>query len=44
MSDDRIQDFFDNAGDGHIDTREANFKCDSPDPNLGCDLGVDVQG
>ena len=30
--------------EGHVDTRESNFECDNPDPNLGCDLGVDVQG
>jgi hypothetical protein len=29
---------------GHIDTREDNFKCDRPDPNLGCNLGIDVAG
>ena len=29
---------------GHVDTRQANFECEEPDPNLGCDLGVDVQG
>ena len=30
--------------EGHVDTREDNFKCDNPDPSLGCDPGVDVQG
>ena len=30
--------------EGHTDTRQFNFECDDPDPNLGCDLGVDVQG
>jgi len=30
--------------EGHVDTRHANFECDNPDPALGCDLGVDVQG
>lgn len=30
--------------EGHVDTRSANFKCDEPDPNLGCDMGIDVQG
>ena len=30
--------------EGHVDTREKNFICASPDPNLGCDLGIDVQG
>ena len=30
--------------EGHVDTRQANFECEKPDPALGCDLGVDVQG
>jgi hypothetical protein len=30
--------------EGHVDTRSRNFECDAPDPALGCDLGVDVQG
>jgi hypothetical protein len=29
---------------GHVDTRHQNFECDSPDRNLGCDLGIDVAG
>jgi hypothetical protein len=44
MNDDRIQNYFDNDDQGHIDTREANFECESPDPSLGCNLGIDVQG
>jgi hypothetical protein len=44
MSDHRTQDYFDNGGEGHIDTREANFECQYPDASLGCDLGIDVQG
>ncbi|MBI9086456.1 MAG: hypothetical protein JEZ11_22865 [Desulfobacterales bacterium] len=41
------QDYFETDEErerGHVDTRGANFECDRPDPNLGCDLGVDVQG
>mgnify|MGYP001812550392 FL=1 len=38
------QDYFDNSNDGHVDTREENFKCKNPDKRLGCDLGIDVQG
>ena len=30
--------------EGHIDTRSENFDCDSPDPHLGCDMGIDVAG
>ncbi len=30
--------------EGHVDTRESNFKCDNPEPSLGCDLGIDVAG
>lgn len=44
MADNRTQDYFDEKDDGHVDTREANFQCDTPDENLGCDLGIDVQG
>ena len=29
---------------GHVDTRRKNFECDKPDPHLGCDLGIDVEG
>ena len=41
------QDYFETDTDrteGHIDTRQHNFTCDNPDPRLGCDLGIDVQG
>ena len=40
------QDYFDNddRAEGHVDTRHFNFECDTPDPNLGCDMGIDVQG
>ena len=44
MAENRTQDYWDNGSDGHVDTREQNFKCDNPDPHLGCDLGIDVQG
>ena len=30
--------------EGHVDTRSQNFKCDNPDPALGCNMGIDVQG
>ena len=29
---------------GHQDTRELNHNCEDPDPHLGCNLGIDVQG
>ena len=41
------QDYFETDEErenGHVDTRRANFECDRPDPNLGCDPGIDVQG
>lgn len=44
MAEDRNQDYFDDNDDGHVDTRDANFQCEDPDENLGCDLGIDVQG
>jgi len=30
--------------EGHVDTRNKNQECEKPDPALGCDLGIDVQG
>ena len=30
--------------EGHADTRNNNFNCETPDPNLGCDPGIDVAG
>jgi hypothetical protein len=44
MAENRIQDYFDDKSEGHVDTRESNFQCDNPDEHLGCDLGIDVQG
>jgi hypothetical protein len=44
MADNRVQDYFDDDNDGHVDTRERNFECENPDKHLGCDLGIDVQG
>ena len=42
-----VEDYVENDEDrekGHRDTRSGNFSCDHPDPNLGCDLGIDVAG
>jgi hypothetical protein len=42
-----IQDYFETDEEreqGHEDTRQRNFECDTPDKNLGCNLGVDVAG
>ena len=44
MADNKVQDYTDDRNEGHIDTREANFDCENKDPNLGCDLGIDVAG
>jgi len=44
MADNKVQDFTDDRNEGHIDTREANFECENKDPNLGCDMGIDVAG
>ena len=41
------QDYFETdeeREEGHTDTRWKTQDCDDPDPNLGCDLGIDVQG
>ena len=34
MADNRIQDYFDDNNQGHVDTREANFQCENPDEHL----------
>jgi hypothetical protein len=39
-----VFDYFDDIAEGHVDTRESNFGCENRDENLGCDLGIDVQG
>jgi hypothetical protein len=44
MENTKREDYFDDGNDGHVDTRQENFHCDNPDENLGCDLGIDVQG
>ena len=44
MAENKTQDYFDDSDEGHVDTREANFKCEKPDENLGCDLNIDVMG
>lgn len=46
MSNDKVENYWDyeSVAAGHTDTRESNFSCDTPDPSLGCDLGIDVQG
>jgi hypothetical protein len=44
MADEKVQDYTNDDTDGHVDTREANKKCEKPDPNLGCDPGIDVAG
>jgi len=44
---DNVQDYFEDdeeREEGHVDTRNKNFECETPDPNLGCDLGIDVMG
>jgi hypothetical protein len=44
MAQHNTQDYWDDNDDGHVDTRQRNFECDSPDKHLGCDMGIDVQG
>jgi hypothetical protein len=44
MAENTKQDYWDDNDEGHVDTRAGNFECDNPDPNLGCDLGIDVMG
>jgi hypothetical protein len=43
----KVQDYIETEeerAEGHVDTRKNNFNCDRPDPNLGCDPGIDVAG
>ena len=47
MSDDHIEDYFESdheSEQGHEDTRHWIFECEDPDPHLGCEMGIDVQG
>ncbi len=47
MANARIEDHVESEWEreeGHVDTRHANFECENPDRNLGCDLGIDVAG
>jgi hypothetical protein len=44
MSENRIEEYWDDNNEGHVDTRKNNFVCSNPDKHLGCDLGIDVQG
>ncbi len=44
MADNKTEDYFDDNNEGHVDTREANFKYEKPDKNLGCNLEIDVMG
>ncbi len=44
MANDRTQDYWEDDNEGHVDTRGFNFKCENPDPNLGCNMGIDVAG
>ena len=44
MVENKVQDYFDDDAEGHIDTREKNFECENPDKHLGCNMGIDVQG
>ena len=44
MAEDRTEVYTDDNGEGHVDTRGANFQCENPDKHLGCNLGIDVAG
>lgn len=44
MENTKVQDYFGDENDGHIDTRERNFECENKDEHLGCNLGIDVAG
>jgi len=43
----KIQDYTEKEHEreqGHEDTRWKTQDCEKPDPNLGCDPGIDVAG
>ena len=43
----KTQDYFESdkeREEGHTDTRRANHDCENKDPNLGCDMKIDVAG
>ena len=44
MENARTEDYFNDDNEGHVDTRSRNFECETPDPSLGCDMGIDVAG
>jgi len=47
MTTNRIENYIESEkekNEGHLDTRNSNFKCENPDEHLGCDMGIDVAG
>ena len=44
MAENKVEDYTEESNEGHVNTREKNFECENKDPNLGCDMGVDVAG
>ncbi len=44
MAENRVEDYTEDRGEGHVDTRGKNFECDNKDEILGCDMGIDVAG
>ncbi len=44
MAEKKVQDYTEEGNEGHKDTRDKNFECENKDPNLGCDMGIDVAG
>ena len=47
MTEKKVDNYIENEKEreeGHVDTRDANFECETPDKNLGCDPGIDVAG
>lgn len=44
---DKVQNYVETDAEreqGHKDTRKAIQECETPDPKLGCDPGIDVAG
>ena len=40
MAEISVQDYLGDNDTGHEDTRAANFECENPDPQPGCDPGT----
>ena len=40
----RIQEYWGDTDEGHVETLHSNHECENPDPSLGRNLDIDVAG